>query len=72
MGSKKYNKLGTITKKKQSRGHREEISDDQWAEGRGRNNIGVGGEVPTIGYKVGSRMHCVIQGIEPIFCKYWL
>ena len=36
--SKKYNKLGNITKKKQTHRYREQISGYQWGEGRGRGN----------------------------------
>ena len=65
---KKYNKLVNITKRKQT--HREKkISDSQWG-GEVRGNTGAGErDIQTTGYKIGSRMHCTTQEMEPIFCN---
>ena len=37
----KYNKLVNITKKKQTRIYREQASDYQWGEGRGKAVLGI-------------------------------
>ena len=66
---KKYNKLVNITKRKQTHRENKKISDSQWGE-EGRGNTGVGErDIQTTGYKIGSRMHCTTQGMEPIFCN---
>ena len=43
MESKKYIKVVTITKKKQSHRYREQTSGYQWGEGRGEGQYRVGG-----------------------------
>ena len=53
MEPKKYNKLVTITKKKQIHNSKEQTSGYQWGEGRGSGKIGVGDqEVQTLRYKI--------------------
>ena len=42
MESKEYNKLVTITKKKQAHRYREQSTGCHWGEVGGRRNIGIG------------------------------
>ena len=42
MDSKKYSKLVTVTKEKETHRYGEQTSGYQWGEGRGRGKIGVG------------------------------
>ena len=41
MESKKYNRVVNTTKKKQTYRYREQTTDYQWWEGRGRGNIDI-------------------------------
>ena len=66
---KKYNKLGNITKKKQTHTYREQTSGYQWGEGRGKRQY-RGKELRGTNYyilKKGARTYCTKQGILPIF-----
>ena len=61
MGSKIYNKLVNITKKKQTHRYREQTSGYQWGWGSGRYKL--------LGVSLATRMYCTTWGIEPIFCN---
>ena len=58
--SKKYTKIVNITKKKQTHRYRELVVTSRGARG----HIRVGEwKVQTIGYKIGSKIYCTMQGI---------
>ena len=65
---KKKIQMNLFTKQKQTHRYRKQTSGYQWGGGRG--NVGVGEqEVQTFGCKIGSRMYCTTQRIQPIFCS---
>ena len=67
MKPKKYNKLVNITKKKQTRRHREQTSGYQWGVGGGQYG-GVGGTDfwEKIGYKVYCATQCFVITVNGV------
>ena len=60
----KYNKLVTVTKKKQTHKHRAQTSGSEWGEGREEGNRGEGDQqVQTLVYKISHRVTHTTQGL---------